>query len=131
MTIGERISALRKERNLSQGQLAKALGVSRQAISKWENDQSSPDTLNLIHLSEILDTQVEYLATGHEPVYQAPPPAPIMVTVEEKVDKIIERVVEKPVIKKVIRIRYRQNPLLLGAVGALCFLLGLMIGKLI
>lgn len=42
MTIGERISALRKEQGISQGELAVSLGVSRQAISKWENDQTSP-----------------------------------------------------------------------------------------
>lgn len=40
VTIGERISALRKEQNLSQGQLAKELEVSRQAVSKWENEVS-------------------------------------------------------------------------------------------
>ena len=130
-SVGERISALRTERNLSQGQLAKELGVSRQAVSKWENDLSSPDTLNLIRLSEVLDTEVEYLATGRKPVYQAPSPAPVIVTVEEKVDKIIARVVEKPVIKKVVRIRYRQNPLLLALVGLVCFALGLLIGLLI
>lgn len=131
VSIGERISALRTVRNLSQGQLAKELGVSRQAVSKWENDVSSPDTLNLIRLSEILDTEVEYLATGRRPVCQASSPAPVVVTVEEKVDKIIERVVEKPVIKKVVRIRYRQNPLLLAVVGIVCFVLGLIIGRLV
>lgn len=38
MSIGERIKELRKEQNVSQVQLAKALGVSRQAVSKWETD---------------------------------------------------------------------------------------------
>ena len=40
MSIGERISSLRKEQNISQGQLAQALDVSRQAVSKWENEVS-------------------------------------------------------------------------------------------
>ncbi len=48
MSVGERIAELRNERNISQGKLAQDLGVSRQAVSKWENDLSSPDTLHLI-----------------------------------------------------------------------------------
>ena len=64
---------LRTNKSISQGQLAQTLGVSRQAISKWENDQSSPDTIHLIQLADILDTEVEYLATGRKPVYEEPP----------------------------------------------------------
>ena len=63
MSIGERIAQLRQENNISQQQLSNALGVSRQAVSKWENDQTSPDTINLIRLADILNTEVEYLAT--------------------------------------------------------------------
>ena len=55
MSIGERITELRIQKNLSQGELASALSVSRQAISKWENDQSSPDTIHLIQLADLLD----------------------------------------------------------------------------
>ena len=73
MSIGERIVQLRTNKSISQGQLAQTLGVSRQAISKWENDQSSPDTIHLIQLADILDTEVEYLATGRKPVYEEPP----------------------------------------------------------
>lgn len=64
MTIGMRISTLRRERGYSQEYLAERLGVSRQAVSKWEQDQSSPDTNNLIALAELLGVSVEYLATG-------------------------------------------------------------------
>lgn len=42
MTLGEKLQALRRARGLSQEQLALALGVSRQAISKWENGESAP-----------------------------------------------------------------------------------------
>ena len=66
MSVGERIAALRKEQNISQGKLAESLGISRQAVSKWETDQSSPDTLNLIRLADALNTEVEYLATGRK-----------------------------------------------------------------
>lgn len=127
MSIGERISELRKERNISQGQLAESLDVSRQAVSKWENDQASPDTLNLIRLAETLDTEVEYLATGRKPVYESPP---IVVNLLKKPDNVVEKVVEKPVykIKRVVRVKYRRNPLEYIALGILCFLLGIALG---
>ena len=128
MSIGERISTLRKERNLSQGQLADALEVSRQAVSKWENDQSSPDTIKLIKLAELLDTEVEYLASGRKPVYEEPP---IVLNMVKKVDKIVEKVVEKPVIKRVVRVKYLRNPLEFLALGIVCFLLGLVFGILL
>lgn len=128
MSLGERIAQLRKERNLSQGQLAQALDISRQAVSKWENDQSSPDTLKLIQLAEVLDTEVEYLATGVKPEYQSPP---IVVNVVKKVDKIVDRVVEKPVIKRVTRVKTVRNPLEYLILGIICFALGLALGLLL
>ena len=67
MNIGERITALRKEKNISQTELATRLGVSRQAVSKWEQGSSSPDTGKLIQLAELFDTEVEFLATGIRP----------------------------------------------------------------
>ena len=127
MSIGNRITELRNEKELSQGQLADLLGVSRQAVSEWENDKTSPDTLNLIRICDVLDTEIEYLATGKHPVYL---PAPVVVNVSEKVEKIVERVVEKPVIKKVVRIRYRNDPLVLAVTGAAGAVLGLIIGLL-
>ena len=64
MTIGNRISELRKAKGYTQEYIAEQLGVSRQAVSKWEQDLSSPDTGNLIALSKLLGTTIEYLATG-------------------------------------------------------------------
>lgn len=128
MSVGERITALRKERSLSQGQLAEALEVSRQAVSKWENDLSSPDTIKLIKLAEVLDTEVEYLATGRKPVYEEPP---IVLNMVKKVDKVVEKVVEKPVIKRVVRVKYLRNPLEFLVLGIVCFLLGLVLGLLL
>lgn len=128
MSVGERITALRKERNLSQGQLAEALEVSRQAVSKWENDLSSPDTIKLIKLAEVLDTEVEYLATGRKPVYEEPP---IVLNMVKKVDKVVEKVVEKPVVKRVVRVKYLRNPLEFLVLGIVCFLLGLVLGLLL
>lgn len=125
MSIGERIIALRKEKKLSQGQLADLMAVSRQAVSKWENDQTSPDTIKLIQLAEVLDTEVEFLATGKAPDKN---PEPIVVNLVQKVDKIVEKVVEKPVIRKITRVKYLRNPVEFLLVGIGCFLLGLVIG---
>ena len=64
MSIGKRISELRVERKLSQEYIAEKLNISRQAVSKWENDLSIPDTNNLIELSRLFDVSVEYLLIG-------------------------------------------------------------------
>ena len=63
-TIGQRISELRKNSSFSQEYVAEKLNVSRQAVSKWEQDLSAPDTYNLIALAELFDVSVEYIATG-------------------------------------------------------------------
>lgn len=128
MSIGERITQLRTEKKISQGQLAGALDVSRQAISKWENDQSSPDTIHLIKLADVLDTEVEYLATGRKPVYEEPP---IVLNMVKKVDRVVERVVEKPVIRKVVRIKYRRNPLEYILIAVLSLVVGFILGAII
>ena len=130
MSIGERIIELRTRKNLSQGELASALSVSRQAISKWENDQSSPDTIHLIQLADLLDTEVAYLATGVKPVYEE---APIVVNLVKKEDRVVEveKVVEKPVIRRIVRVKYRRNPLEYLALGIVCFVLGLLLGVII
>jgi transcriptional regulator with XRE-family HTH domain len=66
MTLGQRISELRKERGYAQEYVAEQMGISRQAVSKWETDQCAPDTYNLIALSELFGVTVEYLATGKQ-----------------------------------------------------------------
>ena len=129
MSIGERIISLRNEQNISQGQIAKALNVSRQAVSKWENDLSSPDTLNLIKLADLLNTDVEYLATG-KLLPPSPSPAPIVVNLVKHEDRIVEveKIVEKPVVKRVIRVKYRRNPLEYIVLGIVCLVIGFLLG---
>lgn len=61
MTLGQRIQNIRKEKGFSQEELAEALGVSRQAVSKWENGISNPDTENLIALTAVLDVDIAQL----------------------------------------------------------------------
>ena len=53
MTLGEQIKKAREQKNLSQEDLAAHLGVSRQAVSKWENDSSLPQGINREMLSKI------------------------------------------------------------------------------
>ena len=67
MTIADRIQNLRKSKGMSQEELADAAGVSRQAVSKWESEQSTPDLDKVIILSEIFDVTTDYLLKGIEP----------------------------------------------------------------
>lgn len=61
MTIGSKIQMLRKQQGLSQEQLADALGISRQAVSKWESEQSLPELDKLPGLSRILGASIDSL----------------------------------------------------------------------
>ena len=64
-TVGQRIARLRKAKGLSQEKLAEKTGVSSQAVSKWENDQSCPDISLLPQLSKLLGVTVDELLTGN------------------------------------------------------------------
>ncbi len=61
MTIGEKILTLRKGRGLSQEQLADVLGVSRQAVSKWEAEQSMPDIDKIVAVADFFGVTTDYL----------------------------------------------------------------------
>lgn len=61
MTLGQRIQQLRKDKGLSQEALGEFLGVSRQAISKWESDATIPEIDNLIAMSRLFETPVGVL----------------------------------------------------------------------
>lgn len=62
MTMGEKIQELRRANHISQEKMAEMLGVSRQAVSKWETGQSLPSTENLVILARIFQVSVEDLA---------------------------------------------------------------------
>lgn len=79
MKLNEQITQLRRERKMSQEELAEALQVSRQSVSKWENGLSNPDTENLIRLAEIFQIDVSLLIgsrlkTEEKTAEPAPPP---------------------------------------------------------
>ncbi len=72
MTIGEKLSRLRKENNLTQEQVADLLGVSRQAVSKWESGVTFPETEKLIRLSDLYGCTVDYLLKENAERKEAP-----------------------------------------------------------
>lgn len=72
MTLAEKITALRGERKLSQGDLAEKLEVSRQSVSKWETGQSVPELDKLIRLADLFGVSVDALVREGD----APQPAP-------------------------------------------------------
>jgi transcriptional regulator with XRE-family HTH domain len=66
MTLGEKIYELRTQHNLSQGDLANELNVSRQSISKWENGNSTPDLEKIVKLAEIFNISLDELIKNEE-----------------------------------------------------------------
>jgi len=75
------IKNLRKQQNMSQKDLADELGVTQQAVGKWETGKSSPDTSMLSKIADYFGTTLDYLITG----------------AEKTVERVIENVVESPV----------------------------------
>lgn len=69
MTFGERLTNLRKSKGLSQEQLAQELDLTRQTISKWELDQSTPDLEYIVKLSDFYGVSTDHLIKG-EPAEQ-------------------------------------------------------------
>ena len=67
MTLGQRIQALRKQRGMSQEALGEVLGVSRQAVSKWEGDNGIPELDTLIAMSRLFDVTVGRLLGVEDP----------------------------------------------------------------
>lgn len=103
MTLGQRIQELRRGLNLSQEELGERMGVSRQAISKWEGDQTIPELDNLIALSKLFGLAVGQLLGVEQPVPAAP-------AVPAKIS--------------------RRMRLLLSGMGAAVLLLAILVGAL-
>lgn len=76
MNLGKRIYDLRTKQNMSQGDLADALEVSRQSVSKWENNSAVPELDKLIKMSRIFGITIDELVSGEEKQQEqtAPPP---------------------------------------------------------
>ncbi len=90
MNLGENIYRLRTERNLSQGDFADALDVSRQSVSKWENNSAVPELEKLVKMAELFGITLDELVSGER---KAEPAAPLL-SGEPAPERIIY--VEKP-----------------------------------
>ncbi|WP_242246647.1 helix-turn-helix domain-containing protein [Bacillus cereus group sp. BfR-BA-01523] len=66
MNLGEQLKKLRESKGFSQEDVAKKIGVTRQAVYKWENDKSYPDIDNLILLSEMYNVTLDELIKGNQ-----------------------------------------------------------------
>ena len=75
MNLGENIYRLRSEHNMSQGDLADALDVSRQSVSKWENNSAVPELDKLIKMAQIFGITLDEMVSG-EADSAAPTPPP-------------------------------------------------------
>lgn len=88
MTLAEQITHLRKERKMSQEELAEALQISRQSVSKWETGMSNPDTENLIRLAEIFQVDVNLLI-GSQMEPEEKPAQPVLPHDQRKTVRIL------------------------------------------
>ena len=69
MTLGKRIAGLRKQAGWSQEELGARVGVSRQAVGKWESDKATPDLAALMALSELFGVSLDVLVKGEESAF--------------------------------------------------------------
>ena len=76
MSIGETIYKYRREARMSQGDLAEALAVSRQSVSKWENNAAVPELDKLVKMSRLFGTTLDELVSGEAPASPMPPQEP-------------------------------------------------------
>ena len=72
MKLGQKITQLRKKSHLSQEALAEKMNVSRQAVSKWESNQSIPDIEKIVDLSELFGVTTDYLLKNGTPSFELP-----------------------------------------------------------
>ena len=78
MELHERIAFVRKAAGLTQEQLGEKLGVTRQAVSKWESNQATPDALTVARLCTVLNVSADFVLLGKEPEgTPLPPPTTI------------------------------------------------------
>lgn len=120
MTLGQRIQQLRKDKGLSQEALGEFLGVSRQAISKWESDATIPEIDNLIAMSRLFEIPVGVLL-GVEEDDPASPAAEELTDREwEAVEAIVKRYLEQAQPQKP---RHKIWPIAAGGAAALLLIL--------
>ena len=78
MSMGARVAQARRRQNLTQEQLAEALDVTRQSVSRWESDTAYPETDKLIRMAQVLGVSCDYLLRGAETESgRSTPPSPV------------------------------------------------------
>lgn len=92
MSIGSKLAQARKAANLTQEQLAERLGVTRQAVSRWESDAAYPETDKIVRMARMLNVSCDYLlrddiATGDT---EAPPPDPVSRLLKQAVGRRVQ-----------------------------------------
>ena len=117
MTTGEKIAALRREHKLSQEALGEKLGLSRQAVSKWEADQAVPTMDNLMELSRLFGVPVDTLLRPDAPFPAAP--------AEDGAGKESEDAPAAPETPSAPRQPRRNKAVLIGGAALLCVSLAL------
>jgi len=90
MTLGEKLNLLRKSNGMSQEELASQITVSRQAVSKWELNESVPDTENLIRISEIFQVSIDFLVNDK---IETPSEVPIVKETFKKADEVVKKII--------------------------------------
>lgn len=130
MNIADRIQTLRKSKGISQEELADKIGVSRQAVSKWESEQSFPDIEKIILLSEYFNVTTDYLLKGIEPIIDVS---------ESKADARIFSVAGTAfnfigIVVSIMMWKEKQTPisvavgLIIMAIGCMIFAIGQFVG---
>lgn len=129
MDLGGTIYRLRTEHNLSQGDLAEALGVSRQSVSKWETGGSVPDLDKLVKLSQLFGVSLDELVLDRKPPCEEapredpPPPVTVVVQRERTPGRKVAGVILLCMAFLVLLLLTAMGGLLTGLVLALPFLL--------
>ncbi len=121
MNLGENIYQFRTGRSMSQGDLAEALEVSRQSVSKWENNSAVPELDKLMKMAAIFEITLDELVTGEERDNSAPvsAPPPVAVVGEEV------RNLERFPVRKIIGIICLCGGLLCTVI---CMILAILLG---
>ena len=113
MTLGEKLAHYRKKNSLTQDDVAEALGVTPQAVSKWENDASCPDIMLLPRLAELYGTTVDELLSRES--------APVAMVMPQEKRKPLAELVFRVAVKSNAGDRVRVNlpmPLIQAALAA-------------
>ena len=92
MKLGQKIAELRKKSSLSQQALAEKMNVTRQAVSKWESNQSIPDIEKIVDLSELFGVTTDYLLKNGTPSFELPGKSS-----EEKIEKALPAITDQEI----------------------------------